>query len=258
MTEIETILWDFLRGVRQGSFRDDPDLVKGYKNKLEALGMPQSRASEGQESIERRINTSKEALAKMEELTSPEGSDTVKTAPPPITPTHQIEETKSKPSIADFGVPRKQKQNKSDPSFPQPPTRGEFFVWFPWEEFGDLSVTDGILKFFLSAASPTGNPMGCNLTPKQVAQWYVHKLSLDAFSRYTPRGHTQGVKAFWANLGKWSKSGIEELEEAATWCRRVGTANAVKHRQQDSELQEKLQKERERTLKGPDIPWEEF
>jgi len=267
MDEIEELLWDFLRGVRQGSYRDDPDLVKGCKNKVEELmaaSMPQSRTLEVRESVEERIDTSKEVIAQMrEELTNPEGSDNVKTSPPPLAnpppyikePRERAATTKSKASISDFRVEQKQIQSKTN--LPKPPTRGDFFIWFPFGEFGDISVSDGILRFFLEASSPAGNPLACNLEPKQVAMWYVHKLSLDAFSRYTPKGHTRGVKAFWANLGKWSTSGLVELEEAATWCRRVGTANAVKAKKLDAELQEKLKEER-RAFKGPDIAWEEF
>jgi len=284
MVEIEQILWDFLRGVRQGSFHDDAILVKGCKNKLEkvvAAATSESRTLQTTDGVEEkrcpteaRLHAEEQASTE-KELTTP-GEDGKTSFPPPplVTPTPQTtamrdkkrdtsdqrgerdtaSTTKSVPSVSDFAPKRKQKQS----NLPSPPTRGEFFIWFPFEEFGDLSVSDGILRFFLEASRPAGNPLACNLTVQQVAKWYVHKLSLGAFSRYTPRGHTRGVQAFWANLGKWSKSGLEELEEAAVWCRRVGTANKVAHAKRDREVREKLEEKREWSPAGEKINWEEF
>ncbi len=278
MEEIETILWDFLRGVRQGSFRDDAILVKACTKKVEIVVadvLSQSRTLQTTESIEEkdclREKSNEGEIPEGEELTTRGDNGTLEAAPPPITPTQPLETDKergtsdqrgerdtsgvSKSSIAEFGTIRK----KKNPNSPSPPTRGEFFIWFPFEEFGDISVSDGILKFFLDASRPAGNPLACNLTVLQVAKWYVWKLSLGAFSRYTPRGHTRGVQAFWANLGKWNKSGLEELEEAAVWCRRVGTAGKVAHAKRDRELRENIERERKNYPRGGDsIEWEEF
>ncbi len=281
MAEIEDILWDFLRGVRQGSFRDDAILVKSFSEKI-VMGMEGSAGTpQSAESIEERGDPpstrtgDKVQASTKKSLTNPRGSGKTTSPPPPITPTPPTTATTdknkkdtsdqqgerdtgstSKPaaSIAEFGTVRKQKQK----NLPSPPTRGEFFIWFPFEEFGDLSVSDGILKFFLDASRPAGNPLACNLTVLQVAKWYVWKLSLGAFSRYTPRGHTRGVQTFWANLGKWNTSGLEELEEAAVWCRRVGTAGKLKHVKRDREIRDKLHEKGKGDFKGPDIPWEEF